>query len=180
MLTQWLSTFNPFSFLFLNFLHPGEFPQKIVKFCGAFLKHKLPLLSLSLKWKALAFGSEFSAIHSRTITLCCFWSQPPMQCWVLKPRWPLSVLCRFSCLLFPLRALPFCSGIVQDAMFCLMLFQLTSRVWRPCLSFPLLPSFVATDDFRERERDVPLSETECFVLQRFRESQAYSLLKVAG
>lgn len=142
--------FKPVFFSVFELFTPWGIPKKIVKFCGAFLKHKLPLLSLSLKWKALAFWSEFSSIHYLTITLSCFWSWPPTRFWVLKPCWPLSSLCRFSCLLFRLSALPFCLGITQDAMFCLMLFQLTSSLWSPCLSFPLLLCFVATDDFIER------------------------------
>lgn len=153
--------FKPIFFSVFELFTPWGFP-KIVKFCGAFLKHKLPLLSPSLKWKALAFWSEFSSIHYLTITLSCFWSWPPTQFWVLKPCGPLSFLCRFSCLLFPLSALPFCLGITQVAMVCLMFFQLTSRLWRPCLSFPLL-CFVATDDFTERFAIVWNGTFCCFV-----------------
>lgn len=121
----------------------------------------LPLLSLSLKWKALAFWSEFSSIHCLTITLSCFWSWPPHT--VLSPKAMLSTF--FSGPLF----MPSLSSVGFDIGFrshpgCHVLSDVFSADLHVCeglASFFLL-CFVARDDLVERFPVVRNRTLHCF------------------
>lgn len=146
-------------------------PRGIPKDCEVLWSYpetqaSLPLLSLSLKWKALAFWSEYSSIHYLTITLSCFWSWPPHT--VLSPKATLSTFFFWAAF----HAFSFVSWLwhlvsvsprLPCSVWCFLSWP--PRLWGPCIFFLLC--FVAPDDLVERFPVVQNRMLCCFaVFQR--------------